>query len=170
MDIGKIFEDVIKPIAENYNKDNPIKCRYEISDSKLWGLIFDKQLFEVSVNWIVSPGLDKPLVKKHPIGEDNQTEIIKGVRDLKFDNVFLELLAIKKDWIANGIKHTFRYKIVLDGVPQIELAESKVPNKVTLDAIKELEDENIELEIVESIEVMEKDFKKKIKGVKYGKS
>ena len=157
MDIGKIFDSVLKPIADKYNKENEVKCRYELSDSKLWGLIFDGQLFEVTINWIIAPGLDKPLIKKHPIEEDNQTEIIQGVKYLKFDNFKLVISdngGIKKDLTMNGVKHTFRYKVVLDGVPQINILEPRVVEKP---------------EVTESMEKPIRDFKKKLKEVKDGK-
>jgi len=166
MDIGKIFDNVLKPIAEKYNEENLIKCRYEVSDSKLWGLTFDGQLFEVTVSWVMAPGLDKPLIKKHPLGEDYQTEIIRGVRDLKFDNFFLELMAIKKDWTVNGVKHTFRYKIVLNGVPQVDIVEDAIEpiiEPVVEPTIEELEE-------IESIEEPIKKFRRKLKEVKDGKS
>ena len=158
MDIGKIFDSVLKPIADKYNKENEVKCRYELSDSKLWGLIFDGQLFEVTINWIIAPGLDKPLIKKHTIGEDNQTEIIQGVKYLKFNNFKLVISdngGIKKDLTMNGVKHTFRYKVVLDGVPQVNILEPRVVEKP---------------EVTESMEKPIRDFKKKLKEVKDGKS
>jgi len=156
MDIGKIFDSVLKPIADKYNKENEVKCRYELSDSKLWGLIFDGQLFEVTINWIIAPGLDKPLIKKHPLGEDIQTELIRGVREkLIFSNFVLELMGIKKDLTMNGVKHTFRYKVVLDGVPQVNILEPRVVEKP---------------EVTESMEKPIRDFKKKLKEVKDGKS
>ena len=156
MDIGKVFKDILDPIVEKYNSDNGIKCRFEIPEAKLWGMLFDAQLFNVEINYIISPGLDKPLIKKHPLGEDIQTELIRGVREkLIFSNFVLELMGIKKDLTMNGVKHTFRYKVVLDGVPQVNILEPRVVEKP---------------EVTESMEKPIRDFKKKLKEVKDGKS
>ena len=110
MDIKKEFEKMLNPIVDEYNLENDIKCSINVEGGDVPGFIGPGTTMSVIVNYIIGPGLDKPVDKRRPIGEDNFSKTVSFAKKLKpFDGIRLELDGIKKDWIANGVKHNFIY-------------------------------------------------------------
>lgn len=140
INLKEMVEGVIKPVAD--------KVRFEVSESILSGKIACGSDVQVSVEYelagITEPGADIYKLKKFPIGEENQTAILKGLKQMDFGEFDLALMAVKKDWIDKGIKHTFVFKLEGDkafvnikNTPKVVKQPAKVVKKNKFEEVRE---------------------------------
>lgn len=124
-DLKKEFEKVLKPIAGD--------IKYRISDAVLdtGGMIVNEQPMEIEIDWLISGDIDTPIQgkKQNPIGESNQSKIIKGVRKFYSDGIILDLepRGIARRFNVDGVKHIFKYTIHLVDKPEKGLTEIFIP-------------------------------------------
>ena len=82
----------------------------------------------------IEDGRDIYAIKASPIGEDNQTKIVKAIKNIDFQGFDIPLMAVKRDWADKGIKHTFAFKVLGDTqFIEIKESEKKVEKPIVKD-------------------------------------